>query len=73
MHMTTTRVLLCDRGTGFFIQSPDSWTARPESAHDFQQMADALRFVRDWGLSAMELVLAFEHPEYNVRVPVGGK
>ena len=69
--MKTTRVLLSDQETGSFLQSPDSWTARIDLAHDFQQIADAMRFARDWGLNAIELVLAFEQAEYNVRVPVG--
>ncbi len=42
-----------------------------ESAYDFQQIADAMKFAQDWGLNAIELVLAFEQSEYNVRVPVG--
>jgi hypothetical protein len=70
--MKTTRVLLCDRRTGLFVQSPDRWTRRADSAHDFQQVADAMRFVRDWGLNAVELVVSFEQAEYDVRVPVAG-
>ena len=70
--MKTTRVLLCDRRTGAYLLSPDAWTAQIESAHDFVRVADALRFAYQWALNGVEVVLAFEQPEYNVRVPVEG-
>ena len=68
--MKTTRVLLCDMKSGSFLQSPDGWTRKAENAHDFGYIAAAISFARDWELSAIELVVAFEQPEYKLRVPI---
>lgn len=70
--MTTTRVLLCDRRTGAYLLSPDAWTTQLQCAHDFVRVADALRFAYQWRLNGVEVLLAFEQAEYNVRVPVEG-
>ena len=39
-------------------------------AFDFKMPERAIRFIKDAGLRAVDLVLAFEDPRYNIQLPV---
>ena len=65
------RVLLCDSKTGLFYQPPDRWTREPELAENFRSSYKAALFAQEHGLESAEVLLDFNDPEYNVRLPVG--
>ena len=67
------RVLLCDSKTGLFFQSLDQWTGEPDSAENFRSSYKAALFAQEHGLENAEVLLDFNDPEYNVRLPVGAR
>jgi hypothetical protein len=54
--------------TGQYFQSLEKWTDDPSAAHDFRQIARALRFVRKAGFADVELVIAFEESVEYVKL-----
>ncbi len=64
------RVLLCDKKTGLYFQSPDRWTSEAVEARDFRSSLKAVVFAEDRGLADAEVFMDFDDPEYNVHLPV---
>jgi hypothetical protein len=64
------KTILRDAQTGVYYQGIANWTPDPQEAFDFHMAERAVRFVRDAGLERVEVVLAFDDPQYNVPVPV---
>lgn len=66
------RTLLRNTRTGFYFQGVDNWSEKTGSAFDFKSTERAIRFLRDARLNArdLELILAFEDPRFNIRLPV---
>ena len=64
------KTLLRDALTGVYYQGIANWTSDPREAFDFHMAERAVRFVRDAGLDKVEVVFAFDDPQFNVPVPV---
>jgi hypothetical protein len=66
------RTLLRNRKTGFYFEGLENWASSAESAFDFKITERAIRFVRDAKLntSELELILAFDNPNYNISLPI---
>ncbi len=60
------RVLLRELGTGlYFMGGEEGWTSEPEKAHSFKHSAEAMQLALEKGFRKMEVVLAFDTPEYH--------
>ncbi len=57
------RTLLRHALTGQYYQSLGKWTTRPEHAHDFGFIDEAISFVRTSNSPNMEVDLAFDDPK----------
>ncbi len=66
------RTLLRNTKTGFYFEGLENWTSSAESAFDFKLTERAILFVRDAKLekSELELILAFDNPNYNIKLPI---
>jgi hypothetical protein len=64
------KTLVRDSQTGVYYQGIANWTSDPHDAFDFRIAERAVRFVRDAGLEKVEMVFAFEDPQYNVPIPI---
>ena len=64
------KTLLRDSQTGVYFQGIADWTSDPQEAYDFHMPERAVRFVRDAGLERVEVVFAFDDPQYNVPIPI---
>ena len=64
------KTLLRNAQTGVYYQGIANWTNDPQEAFDFKMPERAVRFVRDAGLDRVEVVFAFDDPQYNVPIPV---
>ena len=60
------RTLIRDVKTGMFYGEDGQWTAEREDAHDFAGTFQAMSFAGERELRGVEVVLAFEQPEYDV-------
>ncbi len=67
------RVLLRHVKTGRYYQNPGNWTARAEEALCFSNTIQALSRVAELKLDEVEILLAFDDPRYNIRLPVRGR
>jgi len=64
------KTLLRDSQSGVYYQGIANWTSNPHEAFDFHMAERAVRFVRDAGLEQVEVVFAFDDPQYNVPIPI---
>jgi hypothetical protein len=64
------RILLCDRASGLFLQTPHEWTSEARLARDFHATPKAILFANENGLKNVDLYWDFEDPEYNVHLPI---
>ncbi len=64
------RVLLRNTKTGFYFQSPEAWTSDDSNALDFHHSAQAIKQVCDMKLKGVELLLAFDDSQQNIRMPL---
>jgi len=64
------KTLLRNAQTGVYYQGIANWTNDPHDAFDFRVPERAIRFVRDAGLDRVEVVFAFDDPQYNVPIPI---
>lgn len=64
------RILLRNRKTGQYFQLPDHWTDDPELAFEFQHGKEAAKLAREKGFEKVEILLAFDNPRLNIRLPV---
>ena len=60
------RRLIRDLKTGMFYGSDGQWTAEREDARDFGGTFYAMSFAEENRLRGVEVVLAFERPEYDI-------
>jgi len=61
------RVLLLNPETGLYFLAGDEWTTRSEEAHSFRHSAEAMQLAGEKGLRNLEVVLAFDTPQYEVK------
>jgi len=64
------RVLLRHSETGRYFQDLNQWTLDPCSARTFAQSGQAIQIAYGSHLTKMEVLLVFENPTYNVRLPI---
>jgi hypothetical protein len=64
------KTILRNLRNGTYFQGIEDWTTNPSQAFDFKGTDRAIRFVRDAGLKHMEVVFAFEDPQYDVHLPI---
>jgi hypothetical protein len=62
------RTLIRDLKTGMFYGSDGQWTAEREDARDFGGTFYAMSFAGENRLREVEVVLAFEMPDYDIRI-----
>jgi hypothetical protein len=61
-------ILLRNIKTSQFLAGPQRWTNDRREALAFQNSNEAICLCNDQGLADMEVVLAFDDPEWDVRV-----
>jgi hypothetical protein len=66
----TMRVLLLNRNTGLYFQGREQWVNAAAQALDFKSTADALVAVTELRLQNMDIVLSFDDPTHDLRLPV---
>ena len=59
------RTLIREVKTGMFYGSDGQWTAAREDARDFGGTFQAMSFAGQQHLHGVQVVLAFDHPEYD--------
>ena len=64
------RVLLLNPETGLYFQAGDEWTTRSDQAYSFKHSAEAMQLAGEKGLRNLEIVLAFDTPQYEVKLPL---
>jgi hypothetical protein len=60
------RALIRDVKTGMFYGSDGQWTNDREDARDFGGTYQAMHLAGEKGLHGVQVVLAFESPEYDL-------
>jgi hypothetical protein len=63
-------ILVRSRKTRLYYAGPNRWVSEPDSAVDFQLIQNAARACRCEKLAGVELVLRYEHPVCELRVPL---
>jgi hypothetical protein len=66
------KVLLRNIATGLLYAGPEQWTQNPESAHDFEMPDRALDAVNEAGLTAVELLMHFDNPSFEIPLNIIG-
>ncbi len=65
------RVLLFDTLRREYVEAPHSWTLDPARALDLEGTAQAVSMALEHGMTAFEIVLAFDHPTVaDMRLPL---
>ena len=64
------KTFLKNKRTGAYFKGVSDWTNNLKEAFDFKIPERAVRFVKDAGLKAVDVVLAFDDPQYNINLPV---
>jgi len=64
------RVLLLNRDTGLYFQNRERWVSASAQALDFKSTADALAADTELRLQNMDIVLSFDDPAHDLRLPV---
>jgi len=66
------KTLLRNTTTGFYLQPGNNWTDSIEKALDFKSTERLIRFVRDIGVSTLdlEMMLTFDDVGYNIALPI---
>ena len=62
------RIILQDRESLLYFKATNEWTPDIDKAADFQQLAQAIEFVRTSKLPKLDAVMWFGDPKYDVRV-----
>jgi len=66
------KVLLRNTQTGLFYAGPGQWTADPSPAVDFEATDVALDRVSHEKLEAMEVLMHFEDPHFEIPMNIVG-
>ena len=64
------KVLLRHILTGNYYQGPSQWTTHPSQALDLKQMSAATQLAVRSRLQNVEILLCYDHPDYNIVLPV---
>ncbi|HWX20672.1 MAG TPA: hypothetical protein VN578_12300 [Candidatus Binatia bacterium] len=66
------RIFLRNKITGSYFQGVEDWTARLDEAFNFPSPERAAKFVVAVRLNVndMEVVFAFDNPDYNIPLPI---
>jgi hypothetical protein len=64
------RILLRNRKTRQYFQLPDGWIDDPELAMNFDDSRQAIRLAQERGFRKVDILLSFENPRRNIRLPV---
>jgi hypothetical protein len=66
------RIYLRNLRTGQYLEKPDrdGWTDRPDRALAFATGVQAISVACEMKCKDVELLLAFEDPHYDIRVPL---
>ena len=64
------KVLLRNRETGQYFQGPDRWGTDRKEAFVFEGSARALIAARELSCENLELLLVFDHPSHDLRLPL---
>ncbi len=64
------KVLLRNRETGHYFQNPDQWTPDRRHAFVFDGSARALLSARELRSLKLELLLVFDDPAQDLRLPL---
>jgi len=64
------RVVLRDIKTGLYLQEIQKWTAELQQARCFRHSAEAMDYAKDNGFVGVEILLDFEEPPRQVRLPL---
>ena len=64
------RVLLYDRHANSYFQNTESWTGDPHQALDFQGTVQAVDIAWKNRLKGVEIILSFEEPGLDLRIPL---
>jgi hypothetical protein len=62
------RIILQDRESLLYLKTADEWTTDIDLATDFQQLVQAIEFVRTSKLPNLDAIMWFGDPKYDVRV-----
>jgi hypothetical protein len=64
------RIILRNYKTRQYLQDFGRWTDNPNSAMAFEHSRQAASFAHEKGIKHVEILLAFEDPRYNFRLPL---
>ena len=64
------QVLVQDRESLLFYKGPNEWTTEVAAAGDFKNVVEAIRFVVKHKLHAMDVIMHFDNPEHDLRLPL---
>lgn len=64
----TTRVVIQDRQSRLYLKGADEWTPEINEAEDFEQIVEAIDFLRLARLPHIDVLMHFEDPKYDVRL-----
>ncbi len=62
------KVFLRKIGTGLLFEEPDQWTDDTKKARAFRHSAEAMDVAKENRLNGVEVLLAFEEPQYSVAI-----
>jgi hypothetical protein len=66
------KTLLRCRRTRCYLQGEEQWTLDRALARDFGSGPQAIQFVMSRKMDGVELVLAFDDPQYDIILPLAG-
>ena len=66
------RILLQQKGTGFYLTGVDAWSAHSSEALDFVSSTAALDFCAVNKVAEVHLVLKFDEEKHDIVLPVVG-
>lgn len=64
------RTILRKKAAKLFFEGPDRWTGDPHKAFNFKSIDHALRFIRQWKLTDVEVAFSFRDRDEVTAVPL---
>ncbi|MDB6110464.1 MAG: hypothetical protein JWR69_2214 [Pedosphaera sp.] len=62
------RIILQDKGSQLYFQGPNAWINDLSAATNFEQIIEALEFVRREKLANLDIIMSFGDPRYDIRL-----
>jgi hypothetical protein len=62
------KIVLQNRDSLLYWKGEDQWTPHLDEAHQFAHIADANTFARKAKVAALDIVMSFGDPKYDVRL-----